>query len=284
MEVLAGKVAVVTGGASGIGLALAEVLAARGMRLVLADVENAALAAACDSLREDGAEVLGVPTDVTRWTDVAALADRTLGHYGEVHVVCNNAGVSLLGPTWELTLDDWRWVLDVNLWGVIHGIRAFVPILRRQGQPAHVVNTASLASFLPLGTHAPYCVSKSGVAMLSVCLHQELAAEGAPVRVSAVCPGMVDTRIHRSNRNRPAGDQVWSTYEQEPEYLEQSARVQGAGIPPADVAEAILDAIRTGQFWVLTHPDATPVIGAEAERIVRGENPEVRMPGDIWGR
>src|SRR5258706_11754428 len=203
MQSVRDKVAVVTGGASGIGYAMAERFAAEGMKVVLADVEPTALEAACGRLAAAGADVLGVPTDVACGAAVEVLARRTIERFGKVHVLCNNAGVSVGGPLWEHTEDDWTWVLGVNLWGVVHGVRAFVPIMIRQNEPAHVVNTASLAGLTSNPFLGIYNVTKHGVVTISETLAQELAFVGAPVKVSVLCPGFVQTKIADSHRNRP---------------------------------------------------------------------------------
>lgn len=277
MRDLKERVAVITGGASGIGLALAERLGREGMRLVLADIEQQALDSACGRLTAAGHRVIGMRTDVARWDDMQALAAKVHDTFGQAHVVCNNAGVSILGPTWDLAIDDWRWVLDVNLWGVIHGIKAFLPSMRASGQPGHIVNIASLAAMFPIGTHAPYCASKAAVASISEALHSELRAENAPIGVSAVCPGMVDTRIHLSWRNRPQDDRPWSDREQMTAWRDAASEVQEAGIRPEVVADLILAAIRDDRFWVLTHPAANPGIVERARMLVDGQPPRVWM-------
>jgi NAD(P)-dependent dehydrogenase (short-subunit alcohol dehydrogenase family) len=199
--------------------------------------------------------VLTVPTDVSRAEDVEALAARTLERFGAVHVVCNNAGVSVGGPLWEHTLEDWRWVLGVNLWGVIHGVRTFVPILLRQGEPAHVVNTASLAGLTSNPFLGVYNVTKHGVVTLSETLAQELAAMGAPVKVSVLCPGFVRTAILDSARNRPA-ELRHGAERVRPEPLEEAIRTAiAAGMPPAEVAARVVAAIREERFYVFPHPE-----------------------------
>src|SRR5690242_17165407 len=242
MQSFRDKVAVVTGGASGIGFAMAERFAKEGMKIVLADVEPAALESARATLAASGADVLAVPTDVARGEAVAALAERTLARFGAVHVVCNNAGVSVGGPMWEHTLDDWRWVLGVNLWGVIHGVRTFVPIMLRQNEPAHVVNTASLAGLSSNPFLGVYNVTKHGVVTLSETLAQELAIVGAPIAVSVLCPGFVRTKIIDSGRNRPA-DLADGSDRLRPEGMEQQIRAAiEAGMSPADVAALVVAA------------------------------------------
>ena len=275
-----GRVAVITGGASGIGLAMARCFAAEGMKLVLADIEQGALDAAVADLSSEGAEVIGVRTDVARYEDVEALAQATLAAFGKVHVVVNNAGVSITGPIWKMALDDWRWVYDVNVWGVIHGIKAFTPILIAQGEPAHVINTASMASFSGTGDHAPYCSSKAAVLSLSQALRSELIAWNTPVGVSCVCPGMVDTRIHQSWRNRPEGDAPWSDREfSDPAHMAGSVAFQGRGVSPEVVAEATLEAVKTDRFYVFSAESSLDYLRERLDSTARGENP----PVVTWG-
>jgi NAD(P)-dependent dehydrogenase (short-subunit alcohol dehydrogenase family) len=203
MEDLEGRVAVITGGASGIGLAMAERFAAEGMRLVLADIERPVLQRAGEALKRGGAEVLTVPTDVSIEADVAALAATSLEHFGDVHLVCNNAGVGSRGlPIAELPLEDFAWVLAVNLFGVIHGLRVFLPHLRAN-DVGHIVNTASTSGLYHLPRMGPYNASKAAVVALSETLRFELAAEGSKVGVSVLCPSWVRTNIATADRNRP---------------------------------------------------------------------------------
>lgn len=246
---LQNRVAVVTGAASGIGLALAKALGARGMRLVLADVEEGPLAAAAAALKAEGREVLALPADVSRFESVSELARRATEAFGRVHVLCNNAGVSLIGPTWELSLDDWKWVHGVNVWGLIHGLKAFVPGMIAHGEPAHVLNTASLASFVAMGEHAAYCSSKAAVMSISQALHSELRAARADIGVTVACPGIVDTQIHRAWRNRPAGDRPWSGREREAGFQEKAARFQAAGVSAEEVARSAVEAMLKGRFY-----------------------------------
>jgi NAD(P)-dependent dehydrogenase (short-subunit alcohol dehydrogenase family) len=274
MRELAGKVAVVTGAASGIGRALAERFARAGMKVVLADVEPAALATAARELTEAGAETLAVPTDVSRAGDVDALARRTLERFGAVHVVCNNAGVSLAGPIWEHTLEDWEWLLGVNLWGVVHGVRTFVPLMLDGKAPGHIVNTASIAGLTSVPGLGVYNVSKHGVVTLSETLAKDLAMAGAPIKVSVLCPGFVNTRILDSGRNRPVALAA-GTERARPAALEGVVRdLIAAGMPPAEVAGHVLRAIEEERFYVLTHPDFAARVKERCQDILDGRTPQ----------
>jgi NAD(P)-dependent dehydrogenase (short-subunit alcohol dehydrogenase family) len=194
MKQFENRVAVVTGAASGIGRALAETFAGAGMKVVLSDVEEAALAKAADALDAAGADVLAIRTDVSRPEQVEELARRSVDAFGGVHLLCNNAGVAVgRVATWESTLDDWRWILGVNLMGVIHGLRSFIPIMLEQQTEGHIVNTASIAGLVTLGGNALYGVTKHAVVSLSESLHNELAAREAKLKVSVLCPGWVNT-------------------------------------------------------------------------------------------
>jgi NAD(P)-dependent dehydrogenase (short-subunit alcohol dehydrogenase family) len=282
VQELVGKVAVVTGAASGIGFALAERFAREGMQVVLADVEVDALARAEAELRGRGATVLAVRTDVRQASEVEALAEKTLAAFGGVHVVCNNAGVAVFKATWEYTLADWEWVLGVNLWGVIHGVRTFVPIMLRQGTEGHIVNTASMAG-LAMGTfYGSYVVSKFGVVSLSEVLAMELARIGAPVKVSVLCPEEVRTNLMDSARNRPP---VLTDPEEAPIVRAEAQNAEEAvradiedGMSPARIADDVVDAIRADKFYILAHkPERSSVVKgyvrARMERIVEGRNP-----------
>lgn len=280
MRDLSGKVAVITGGASGIGLAMAERFGREGVKLVIADIQPDAIDRAVARLRDAGFEAIGVRTDVSRYAEVEALAQITLKTFGKVHLVVNNAGVSITGPTWLMSLDDWRWVLDVNFWGVVHGVKAFTPILIEQGEPAHVVNTASLASFVGIGQHSPYCASKAAVLSISQSLRSELKAELHPIGVSVVCPGMVATEIHRSWRNRPKADRPWSDREwNDPEVRARANAVQGAGVSAEVIAEATLRAILEDRFYVFHGDFVEPYLTSLLTPILQAGEP----PVITWG-
>jgi NAD(P)-dependent dehydrogenase (short-subunit alcohol dehydrogenase family) len=270
------RVAVITGAASGIGQALAQRFAAERMRVVLADIEEDALARAAAALGNTGATVLAVPTDVARAGDVDALASRTLSRFGAVHIVCNNAGVGGdAATTWEQTLEGWRWVVDVNLWGVIHGIRTFVPIMLQQDTEGHVVNTASVAGHVCMPILGPYHATKFAVVAISECLHHELAMSQAKIRASVLCPGFVRTRIMESERNRPAasGPRNPPTSEAAQEIRSAYESFIASGLAPAAVAERVLAAIRDEQFWIFSHPELLPTIRMRADEIVAERNP-----------
>jgi NAD(P)-dependent dehydrogenase (short-subunit alcohol dehydrogenase family) len=282
MKDFKGKVAVVTGGASGIGLAIAERFAAEGMRIVVADIEQAALDRAADSLRASGASVLAVRTDVSSANDVEALAAATLNEFGAVHVLCNNAGVPpVVGPSWELAEADWQWVLGVNLWGVLHGIRVFTPIMLRQDTEGHIVNTASIAGLLSAPWASTYDVTKHGVVTLSESMHQELAAIGSKLRVSVLCPAWVKTELMGGARNRPASLAVNGA----PSSVAQAAMMEqvftqsvAAGTDPAGIAGAVLEAIRDERFYILPHPQWKEQVLARVEGIIEGRNPGTEAP------
>jgi NAD(P)-dependent dehydrogenase (short-subunit alcohol dehydrogenase family) len=263
MEDVRGKVAVVTGGASGIGRALATRFAADGMNVVIADIEEGPLRATADELG-----VYGVLTDVTDATSVAALADATLERFGAVHVVCNNAGVGGGGLIKDLTLKDWQWVINVSLWGVIHGVHTFLPHLLQNTDGGHIVNTASMAGLVAGPGIGPYNAAKYGVVAISETLAAELAAEGSRVGVSVLCPGLVRTNIYTSQRNRPA-----ALRNDRPKTGARSANQEIAnallerGIDPAIVAGNVFDAIRNNRFWIITHPEFLPAVADRCARI-----------------
>jgi NAD(P)-dependent dehydrogenase (short-subunit alcohol dehydrogenase family) len=276
MQELDGRVAVVTGAASGIGLGMAKRFAAEGMRVVMADVERNALRAAVDDLERGGAHVIAAPTDTSVFEEVEALAALTLDHFGAVHVVCNNAGVGSRGlPFRELPLRDFEWVLGVNLWGVIHGLHAFLPHLRLQDE-GHIVNTASVSAVYHLPNMAPYNASKAAVLALSETLKFELDAEGSHVGVSVLCPSWVRTNISTASRNLPERLAYELTTEQMAQIAEYKGRrkqQQVTAMEPAEVARQVCDAIRTNRFYVITHPDSIANMQDRFDRIVSGENP-----------
>jgi NAD(P)-dependent dehydrogenase (short-subunit alcohol dehydrogenase family) len=275
----AGRVAVVTGAASGIGLGLAERFAAEGMHVVLADVEEPALSEAASELAADGASVLPVVTDVADRAAVEGLRDAAVSAFGAVHVVCNNAGVGgPHGPLWECPPGEWDWVLGVNLGGVINGVRAFMPLLLEQ-DAAHMVNTASVFGVFA-GALGPYGVSKHAVVALTETLYFNLASMGADnVGVSVLCPGAVRTNFGTSARNRPA----WAgpptvTGPAERASAEQFDRLALAGAAPAEVAGIVVDGIRSSRFYLLTSPNRNEAVRRRGEEIVSGAPPAPPFP------
>jgi NAD(P)-dependent dehydrogenase (short-subunit alcohol dehydrogenase family) len=282
VDQLEGRVAVVTGAASGIGLALATRLASEGMQLVLGDVEAPALEAAATALRDAGAHVEALVTDVSVASEVDALGRAAMERFGALHLAVNNAGVSGGGLSWEIPLETWDWILGVNLRGVIHGVRAFVPRIIESGG-GHVVNTASMAGLTSPPFMGPYNVSKHGVVTLSETLYQELQLTHPEVGVTVVCPGWVRTRIHEADRNRPAGVPG-------PPVGPEAGTEAGAGfrdivtslieggLDPAEVARMIVAAVRSGRCYVLTHDGWAEMARTRMDRIVSGENPAVTLP------
>ena len=276
MKDLKNKVAVITGAASGIGRGMAETFADAGMRVVLSDVERVPLESTTDNLRARGADVHAVVADVSKAEDVSTLAESALQKFGAVHVLCSNAGVAVVcRPSWTGTLDDWAWILGVNLMGVVHGIRTFLPIMIQQGEDAHIVNTSSMAG-LTTG-NSLYGASKSAVVSLSETVYLELVGGGFKPRVSVLCPGLVDTDIFHSERNRPAelSNTAWHPTEA---VLAEAREGFKRGLSPRVVGEHTLQAIRDERFYVLTHPEWTKHVEHRAKQIVNGENPTTLPP------
>lgn len=269
MDELRGKTAVVTGGASGIGLALGEAFIDRGMNVVLADIEAGPLQDAADRL---GA--FGVPTDVSDEASVAALRDAAIERFGRVNVLCNNAGVGGGGPMEEIPLATWKWTLGVNLWGVIHGVHHFLPHLLSHGD-GHIVNTGSIAGILSFPQMGPYNVSKHAVVTLTETLYQELVQSGSTVGVTALCPGFVNTRIIESERNRP--EQLREPLaEDDPEREQIRAVVSDLykrTKPPAEVAQLVVEAILQGQLYCFTDDAFVEPIARRHAHLQAGTNP-----------
>lgn len=283
MKDVKGKVAVVTGAASGIGRGMAQSFAAAGMKLVLSDIETDALEATARSLRDAGAEVLAVRTDVSKAEQVDALAQQTLSNYGAVHVLCNNAGIATgVGgdASWKSPLNDWQWIVSVNLMGVVHGIHSFLPLMIEQDTEAHIVNTASLAGLIPGG--ALYGTTKFAVVGLSENTYLELLRGGYKPRMSVLCPGFVNTNIIDSERNRPA---EFAAQSAAPKRLDETFRkwfseLLKNSMSPREVGDQVLAAIRDERFYVLTHPEWAPLIEQRMQDILLGRNPTPRpLPG-----
>jgi NAD(P)-dependent dehydrogenase (short-subunit alcohol dehydrogenase family) len=253
---------------------MAERFAQEGMKVVLADVEVEALAKTEASMKASGGTVLAVRTDVSQARDVEVLAQKALEFFGAVHLLCNNAGVGTFAAIWESTVAEWEWVIGVNLWGVIHGVRVFVPIMLEQDTECHIVNTASMAGLISGPGLGAYKVTKHAVVTLSETLYHELAERGAKVNVSVLCPGVVSTRIMESARNRPG--HVPTTEPRDPASaarLEALRQRVAAAMPPGQVADAVFGAIRKNQFYILTHPDWQAPVRSRMEDILQGRKP-----------
>jgi len=272
---LAGKVAVVTGAASGIGLALAERFAADGMKVVLADIEPAPLESAHASIRSKGVDAIAVRTDVMREEEVKRLADAAFDAFGNVHILCNNAGVGGgIGSqgVWNLAREDWDWVLGVNFFGVLYGIRHFVPRMLENGESGHIVNTASVAGLVCGMTGGPYTVSKHAVVALSETLYKDLKARGAKISASVLCPGWVDTRILESGRNRPGHLKI-SEPAPSRDMLARLSVIRNflkEGFPPEEIATRVVHAIRSDAFYIV-------VAQAEVEAAVNLRLEDLRL-------
>jgi NAD(P)-dependent dehydrogenase (short-subunit alcohol dehydrogenase family) len=256
MDSFEGRTAFITGAASGIGLALAERCAAARMNVVLADIEEQALKAAVERVEAHQVRAVGVPVNTMLESSLQDAAEQAFDAFGHVHLLCNNAGVasgSSFGKgVWEIPDQDWQWVMGVNFYGVLYGIRTFVPHMLAHGEPSHVVNTASLAALLPGG--GSYGVSKHAVLALTEGLARDLAERGANIRAAVLCPGMVDTNIHDAERNRPpemAADDAAST-DASSAALMQAMLSQGK--TPAEIADVVFDALRDDRFYILPHP------------------------------
>jgi NAD(P)-dependent dehydrogenase (short-subunit alcohol dehydrogenase family) len=278
MQEFSGKVAVVTGAGSGMGRAFAGRFAAEGMRVVLGDIEQAALDRAVGELRAEGHDALGVVTDVSSADSVRALADAALAAYGAVHVVCNNAGVEgyLDGPVWEATEQDWEWTLGVNFHGVLNGVRTFLPILLAQEEETHMVNTASMLSLV----RSPniYGVTKQAVLALSETVYGDLQAQNAKVGITVLFPGTIATNLFHGSRNRPAdlrGDVDLAATEQGRARRDHMHEVLSKGMPPEEVADIVIKAIREKAFYVLTDHEWDEQIKRRIDDILLRRQPQI---------
>ena len=280
------KVAVITGAASGIGYGLAERAAREGMKVVLADVEEDALVNAEKEIKKMGVATLEVKTDVSKAEDVKALAEKTLDTFGEVHLLFNNAGVSAGSTAWESTLADWKWVLGVDLWGDIHGIHFFVPIMLKQNSECYIVNTASVAGLSNNAGNDPYLVCKHGVVALSEALYRELTQGGHNIGVSVVCPGVIKTGILESSRNRPVElqnppDENTDITDPKIKEVKQAYRelIKSAMLPD-QVADIVFQAITEKKFYVLPNVEQfMPWIKTRMDDILQQRNPsKLEMP------
>jgi len=276
METLAGRLAVVTGAGSGIGRALALACAKRGMRLLLADVDNDGLEATRALVARD--DTLTLRVDVSRPEQVSALADLAYAEAGDVALLFNNAGVAAGGWIWETTPKDWQWLIGVNLMGVVHGIQSFVPRMLQQANPAHIVNTSSAAGLLSVPAGSAYCATKHGVVTLSECLHHELKLKEARIGVSVLCPSFVQTGIAESERHRPAELRGERAYVPRDESLERAMR--NAPISANELAELTFQAVQRRSFYILPHEDVRKGVARRLAAIMDAAEPAMgRLPG-----
>ncbi|UCC20949.1 MAG: SDR family NAD(P)-dependent oxidoreductase [Promethearchaeota archaeon] len=268
------KVVVITGGANGIGRGIANIAAKEGMKIVLADIESDALSKAEDELKEAGVEVVSVLTDVTKVDDVKALAQKTIDTFGEVHLLCNNAGVLCpYGYIWDFSLLDLKWIIDVNFWGVIHGIHFFVPIMFKQDNECHIVNTSSLAGLISAAETGIYGVTKHGIVAISEALAKELELKNSKIKVSVLCPSAVNTTILDCERNRPDEyrgpdympfmEKMIKKYPESKKKFEEYRRTFEAGLSPNQAGSVVFQAIRDEVFYILTHTDLRYKISIE---------------------
>jgi NAD(P)-dependent dehydrogenase (short-subunit alcohol dehydrogenase family) len=282
MKEFKGKTAVITGGANGIGRAMAELFAKEGMNLVLADIEQPALDETVSALRSDGYSCEGVVTDVSRAEEVERLADAAMDHFGSIHIACNNAGVIAGGLLWEQSLADYQWMMDVNVWGVLHGIRSFVPRMLQQDGDCHIVNTASMAALTAIPYTGIYNMTKHAVLAISETLYHELALSAANVKVSVLCPEAINTGIAAAERNRPErysgeGDIVESG--ERDLIMQVLADTVAAGIGPEVMAQRVLKAIREERFYILSQQDAwRKTTNARLDDVREGRNPSFTPP------
>ncbi len=275
MQDLKGKVAVITGGADGIGKALAVAAATEGMKLVLADIDADKLNNTVEELAGSGAEVIGLRTDVSSESSVQALADAAFERFGNVHLLINNAGVALAKSAWETTQKDWEWVMGVNLYGVTNGLRAFIPRMLEKGEEGHIVNTASIAGLLSEPALAAYNVSKFGVVTLSEGLHHDLTLRKAKINVSVLCPGWVKTRIAEAERHREADQRTDFTKIDKVSVMTGMTIMKAVqnGIEPQQVASDVINAVKTNKFYILTHPHTKAGIQIRMEDILQERAP-----------
>ncbi len=276
MKDFANRVAWITGAASGIGLALAHRLAAEQMKLVLVDIEEGPLREAEVALTANGATVLALKADVGNGASMAATTKQALDKFGVIHLIINNAGVGGGGgPMWEISEADWKWALDVNLWGALHAIRLLLPPLLASGEEGHVLSTASIAGLTSTPFMGPYTASKHAVVAVSECLAKELELVKARVGVSVLCPGFVKTKIASSHRNRPGGTAGAEASADAKKFAAVLDQLVAAGIPPEQIADAVVDAVRTSRFYVLTHPEMKPQIEKRMEQILEEKQPGI---------
>ena len=270
MKNLKDKVAVITGGASGLGFAMAQRFAQEGVKIVLADIEDGPLQTAVGKVEKAGVDTLGIKCDVSVGEDVENVAHQTIKHFGSINIVCNNAGVAPSGLIWEHSTKDWEWAMGPNVWGVIHGIRVFTPILLSQKEEGHIVNTASVAGLMSFNGMGLYCTTKHAVVTMTECLHHDLTNVSEHVRCSVLCPAYVPTGIANSERNRPDSLREERTKSEGELRMEENLKqaVESGKISAAQVADQVLQSIREKHFYILTHSKIKPAIETRFQDIL----------------
>ena len=266
------RVAVVTGGASGIGLGIAHAMAGRGMKLVIADLNESTLDQAVTALSEHGVSVIGRRCDVSSLEDVEALAESALGEFGAVHVLCNNAGVGIPTSARNLKLEDWKWIIDVDLWGPIYGVKVFLPLIEAAGE-GHINATSSMAGLISSQMMGAYNVAKHGVVALMAAVERELRAKKSPVTASVLCPGPINTNISRNSvefrptRSKPRADGEKAG--------KMASNIQAAleqGMDPLEVGELVANAIADDKFWILTHPRWAKAVQKQLDALLEDQS------------
>ena len=282
MKEFKNKVAVITGAGNGFGLEFAKECASREMKVVIADIDEQDLKKAETLIKEMGAEVLSVVTDVSVYDEIKNLADKTIEKFGSVDLLFNNAGVGVAGPVWELPMREWDWIIGTNLYGVIHGLKAFIPIMLKQNTPCHIVNTASVAGLFTTQTSVAYHTTKHACVALSEATNYSLQAINSKIKMSVYCPGFVQTDIDNCDRHRPERFKIDPNepYYQSSSYksgIERTHFVIRNGIPLDSVRQSVFIAIEEEQFYILTHPQYGPLIGKRVKDMLEGVNPDVAI-------
>jgi len=263
-----GRVAVITGGASGIGRGMARAFADAGMKLVLADLDAEMLAATVDELTARGVEVVSQSCDVSKLEQVEALAAAALDRFGAVHVLCNNAGIGIPTPTHNIRLEDWRWIIDVDLWGPIYGVKTFLPIMERQGE-GHINTTSSLAGLIATGFMGAYNVAKHGAVALMATLERDLRGRKSPVRASVLCPGPINTDISRHSVTfRPSKAKPKADGDAEGRAAASVQAILDNGLDPDEVGRIVLDGIQRDTFWLFTHPQWSKTLVRQLDALI----------------
>ncbi|MCE7791294.1 SDR family NAD(P)-dependent oxidoreductase [Salipaludibacillus sp. CUR1] len=282
MKEFKGKTAVITGAGNGFGVEFAIECAKREMKLVLADINEEDLKRTEQVIKEMGVEVIAVPTDVSLYEEVAHLAEKTVEIFGSVDLLFNNAGVVVPGPIWEIPVKDWEWIMGVNVNGIAFGLKAFIPVMLKQGTPCHIVNTASVAGLLTTPNMVAYHASKHASVALTESVAMQLEAANSKIGMSVFCPGFVQTDLHNCDRQRPERYAITSDepYYQSPTYragLERAKHVITTGIPIDSISQSVFIAIEEERFYILTHPQYNLVIGKRVKEMIEGQNPDTQF-------